>query len=151
MHAPGRDGKAIVKGTETIELVIGRLKEEFDFDYQRLTSMTIADCLKLKSTAHIVIDQMPPDGYINGLGRTGTEALGCGSLVMSKMYDANNLGSCFEMPPVVDVQNEQQLYRELRGYLESPEMIKQMGAESLRWARQNIEFGKWIQYVGKYL
>lgn len=151
MHAPGRDGKAAQKGTEVIELEIERLKEVFDFDYKRLTMLTIQECLLIKSLAHIVIDQLPPDGAVHGLGRTGTEALAAGSMVMSKMYDTSVLKSFFEAPPVIDIKDKNGLYSLLEDYLSNPQKIKRQCVKSLEWAADNIAFDKWLAYVGKYL
>ena len=151
MHAPGRDGKAGQKGTEQIEIVIERLKEDFDFDYERLMGLTITDCLRKKATAHIVIDQVPPNGAVHGLGRTGTEALAAGSMVISKMYAIDVLDGYFTPPPVVDVQNEQALYDTLCEHLTNPQLVKRACVKSRDWAADNIGFDAWLTYVGKYL
>jgi len=150
-HAPGRELKAQQKGTEVIEMVIARLQEEFDFDYRRLMMLPIKECLELKASAHVVIDQLPPKGAIRGLGRTGTEALAVGSTVLSTMYEMGNVVEHFPPPPVVGIVSEGDLQQKLKTLLENPQRIAEISSDSLEWAREYLAYDKWLQYIGRYL
>lgn len=151
VHAPGRMGKATAKGTLLIEDVLDKLGEEFKFNYKRLEGYTIEACLKLKSQAHIVIDQLPQPGLIHGMGRVGTEALGCGSAVLSKMYDWRALEGFMAPPPVIDIRTPIDLSAKLRGLLEDSEMLKMAQLAALEWAAENVVYDKWLNYVERYL
>lgn len=151
VHAPGRDGKAMQKGTETIEIAITELKDEYNFEYKRLMYLTIEECLNVKNSAHIVIDQIPPDGVPYGLGRTGTEGLATGSAVFTRMYDTSVLQGYFEPPPVVDVQNEKDLILELGNLLGDTNKLTSLQNHSLAWAQEHIAFEPWLKYVEKYI
>lgn len=151
VHAPGRMGKATAKGTIAIEEIIDNLALDFKFSYKRLEGYTIETCLKLKSQAHIVIDQLPQPGLIHGLGRVGVEALGCGSAVMSKMYDYRVLQGFFNPPPVIDIRTPADLCDKLRGLLENTELLKSSQCAALEWAADNVAYGKWLEYIEKYL
>ena len=152
MHAPGRDGKAAQKGTAAIEEVIGELHEEgLEFDYQRLMHLTLEECLKIKATAHIVVDQLPPPGLPFGLGRTGLEAIAAGSAVVTKMYEAALVDGFFDFPPVLPIQNQAELISVLRRLLTDGEQLALVQQQSSQWAAQNVELGPWLEYVGKWL
>jgi hypothetical protein len=151
MHAPGRDGKAVAKGTAEIERAVERLQEELDFDYQRLMHLTLAECLAVKGAAHVVVDQVPPPGAIHGLGRSGLEALAAGSAVASRMYDAGLVRGFFDPPPVVNVKNGEHLEHKLRRLLEDGTLREDLMRRSLEWARQNVELEPWLSYVARYI
>jgi glycosyltransferase involved in cell wall biosynthesis len=151
MHAPGRDGKAVAKGTPEIERVIAGLQEEIDFDYLRLMHLTLAECLEVKGSAHVVIDQMPPSGAIHGLGRSGLEALAAGSAVVTAMYDTSVLGGFFEPPPALDAPDAEALETALRSLLADGGRMAETRQASLEWARENVELEPWLNYVAKYI
>jgi len=151
VHAPGRDGKAAQKGTETIEIAITELENDFEFEYKRLMHLTIDECLNVKNSAHIVIDQLPPDGVPYGIGRTGTEALAVGSAVVTRLYDTGVLDGFFEKPPVIDVQSEEQLILELGKLLEDKDKLFKIQKESLSWAAENIDYPQWLKYIERYI
>ena len=150
-HAPGRDGKALQKGTEIIEIIVAELQGNYEFDYKRLQYLTIKECLEIKNTAHIVIDQMPLNGVPYGMGRTGTEALAVGSAVMTRMYDTSVLRGFFEPPPTLDIQNEKQLQEKLGILLGNRDNLGKVQKESLAWAEEHVAFDKWLDYIGRYL
>lgn len=151
VHAPGRDGKADQKGTELIEIAITELENDFEFDYKRLMHLTIEECLNVKNSAHIVVDQLPPKGRPYGLGRTGTEALAVGSAVVTRLYDTSVLDKFFDTPPVIDVQSEKQLILELGKLLGNRDKLFNVQKESLEWAAENIDYPQWLGYVEKYI
>ena len=151
VHAPGRMGKATAKGTLTIEDVLDKLALDFKFNYKRLEGYTIETCLKIKATAHIVIDQLPQPGLIHGLGRVGVESLGCGSAVLSKMYDWRVLQGFFNVPPVIDIRTPSDLNAKLHGLLEDSEMLRTAQEVALEWAAETVAYDKWLSYVEKYL
>jgi len=150
-HAPGRDGKAGQKGTEIVERVINKLNKEYAFDYLRIMYMTIKECLYVKGQAHIVIDQLPPDGVPFGLGRTGTEALAVGSAVITKLYDTYVLKCYFPPPPVIDIRDEEGLELALIRLLEDRDVLTSIQAISLEWAQENIAYEPWLEYVGRHI
>jgi len=152
IHAPGRELKAQQKGTKEIEAVISELQETHDnFNYERIMMQPLAECLKRKGAAHIVIDQMPPNGAVYGLGRTGTESLASGSVVFSKMYDAELVWNHFPPPPVINIQSAGELRDKLEFYIQRPELIRDRGSESLQWAAECLDYQKWIEYVMRHL
>lgn len=151
MHAPGTPKKSRQKGTEAIERVVCLLEQDYEFDYQRLMNLTAAECKEVKAQAHIVIDQLPPNGMVQGLGRTGIEALAAGSVVLTTMYPTDILAGYFEPPPVLNVRNETELEQQLRQLLEQPELRQEYQQKSAAWAAANVELGAWGKYVGKWV
>lgn len=152
MHAPGRDGKAAQKGTAQIETVIKGLQENgAEFDYRRLMYLTLEECLAVKATAHIVIDQLPPPGLPSGLGRTGLEALAAGSVVLTSMYDADLVAGYFDYPPVIPIREQADLESSLQRLLTDDEQRQIIQEQSQAWVRENVELGPWLAYVGRWL
>jgi len=112
---------------------------------------TIEECLKIKSTAHIFIDQMPPLGWPRGLGRSGLEGMAVGAVTLSDIYPAENLKRYFKMPPVVRISNQDVLHKELKSLLTHDGRRKKLQAESRDWITANVELKPWLEYVEKWL
>jgi hypothetical protein len=153
MHSPCRDGKAVQKGTPAIEEIIVKLQadEELSFSYKRLTYLTFDECIALKKTCHIFIDQMPPEGKPRGLGRSGLEGLATGAVTLCDAYEPKEVDGYFDYPPIVIVKNQEQLEAELRDLLTNQERRERLQKESTDWVRDNIELDAWLKYVGSYL
>jgi hypothetical protein len=151
MHAPGRDGKAAQKGTVEIEEVVAELQEEMDFDYRRLMYLTLEECLRIKATAHVVVDQLPPPGLPSGLGRTGLEALAAASAVVTSMYDESLVDGFFPYPPAMPIHSQDDLRKVLRRLLEDAEQLSAIRDQSIAWAMENVELEPWLRYVGRHL
>jgi len=112
---------------------------------------TIEECLKIKSTAHIFIDQMPPLGWPRGLGRSGLEGMAVGAVTLSDIYPAGNLKTYFKMPPVVRISDKDILYKELKSLLTDEERRKRLRKESLDWIADTVAPEPWLIYVEKWL
>ncbi len=152
MHAPGRDGKAVVKGTRAIEEVLRWLKKDgYSFEYQKLMYLPLDECLAVKGTAHIVIDQLPPSGSPRGLGRTGLESLAAGSVVLTDLYPPGLVRGYFPVPPAMPVHDQQELRNALAGSLESAAGREALQAEGQAWVAEHVEFKPWREYVERYL
>jgi len=152
IHSPGRDGKLLAKGTREVEGIINMLRDEgYEFDYQRLMHLPLCECLAIKGQAHIVIDQLPPPNYPRGLGRSGLEALATGSAVVSAMYPEKNLRDFFPMPPVVAVNDVNELYLALQKLLSDTGYLTDLQARGQEWVAENVAFDPWLAYVGRYL
>jgi glycosyltransferase involved in cell wall biosynthesis len=99
MHIPSTPEK---KGTEIVQKAIKLLeKQRSDFEYIELTGLKHEDCLAIKSTANIYLDQFVVKAY----GNAAVEAMAMGIPVISgidyNLYDAN----C----PVVSALNAEDL------------------------------------------
>lgn len=151
MHSPGRDGKAEQKGTEAIERVLHKLKEDYRFDYLRIMYKTLVECLQLKAQAHIFIDQLPPPNLPSGVGRSGLEALALGCATMSTLYDPANVDGYFDPPPVLAIRDAAGLEAGLRSLLNSPHKIEKAGQRGVEWIRETVAFEPWLEYVGRFL
>jgi len=150
MHSPGRDGKAQQKGTAAIEQVLARFMD-YEFTYTRIMYKTLAECLKLKSQAHIFIDQLPPPGIPSGVGRSGLEALAFGSATFSAMYDPACVDGYFDPPPVLAIRDSATLAGGLRSLLDYPRKRERAGQRGVEWVRRTVDFKPWLEYVGRFV
>lgn len=152
-HSYAYAGKKHQKGTEIIEQVITELQAEaeFDFAYIPLTQMTHAEAMALKGRCHIVIDQIPQGDRPAGLGRSGTEGLGLGCVVLSRMYPWHCLRGFMKPPPVTSIYDAASLRFHLEPYLRHRDLVETIGAESRVWAEKYLFYDTWLDYFEHWL
>ena len=151
IHSPGRDGKAVKKGTPAIEEVIAKLQEAYEFDYKRLMYLPLAECLRVKATGHIMIDQVPPPGAPFGLGRSGLEGMAAGLATITALYDPACLEGFFAPPPVLPAHDKIELESMLVKLLESPAILEEAGRAARQWVNDTLEIEPWLNYLCRYL
>lgn len=153
MHSPGTQKKRRQKGSERVERVIARLQARYPFKYQTLMGLPHQECIALKSSAHIFIDQVPNPGRAAGLGRSGEEGLALGCVVLSSIYPQSSVEGFFEYPPVRPVYDDDSLYTALDQLIggSTKEQLKQYMDESLAWAEKYLYFEGWLAYVEQHL
>jgi len=118
-HSPGAKATHNYKGTKQINEIIKALSEKYPIDYKVLKNLSWEECIKVKSTAHIFIDQLTKGNphipqkrfgglikYNGALGKSGIEGmlLKCCTITTMKRVETRPY---FPFPPVVltDYQN----------------------------------------------
>jgi len=112
-HSPGTKAEDNIKGTEQIEIVINELSKKYNIEYLVLKNLSWKDCIKVKSTAHIFIDQLTKNNpfidqyrfggeikYKGALGKSGIEGmlLKCCTITTMGFHET---APFFPFPPVV--------------------------------------------------
>lgn len=119
IHAPSR---SVVKGTKHVIAAIERLKKEgFKFDFELIENLSHDKSLIKYKEASIIIDQL----LIGWYGVLAVEGMALGKAVVS--YIRNDLRSYLPYPCPLAIANPENLYCVLKGMLENPESIKQLG------------------------
>jgi len=112
-HSPGKKGAANIKGTKQIDVVIKELKKKYDIEYLLLQKLSWEDCIKVKSKAHIFIDQITKGNpyipqnrfggkikYKGALGKSGIEGMLLKCCTITTMKRTETL-PYFPFPPAI--------------------------------------------------
>lgn len=126
LHAPTNPD---FKGTRYIEQTIERLKDEYDFDYQRIEKMNHEEAIKVYRNADIILDQVLCGSY----GLLSVESMALGKPVVT--FIRPDLISTF--PPGLPIvnANPDNLYEQTKKLLEHPEWRRELGEKG----RQYVE------------
>jgi hypothetical protein len=88
------------KGTAIVREAVARLAERYDFDFEVISGVSWAECLRQKARADIFIDQIGPGAW--GYGNNAVEAWAMGMPVISEAPDpkvhARMLNAWGELP-----------------------------------------------------
>jgi glycosyltransferase involved in cell wall biosynthesis len=126
LHAPTNPD---FKGTFHIEKIIEKLKDEYDFEYQRIEKMNHEEVIKLYEHADIIIDQVLCGSY----GLLSVESMALGKPVLT--YIRPDLVSSFPAElPIVNT-NPDNLYEQVKRLLENPKLRRELGVKG----RQYVE------------
>ncbi|MCH1626279.1 glycosyltransferase family 4 protein [Ferdinandcohnia quinoae] len=126
LHAPTNPD---FKGTTYIEETIEKLKEDYQFDYQRIEKMNHDEVIKLYKDADIIIDQVLCGSY----GLLSVESMALGKPVIT--YIRPDLISAFPNDlPIVNA-NPDNLYEQTRSLLNNPQLRRKLGEKG----RQYVE------------
>ena len=118
LHAPTNPD---FKGTFFIEKTIEKLKEEYNFDYQRIEKMNHEEVIKLYEKADMIIDQVLCGSY----GLLSVESMALGKPVLT--YIRPDIVSTFPTElPIVNA-NPDNLYEQVKRLLKSPELRRELG------------------------
>jgi glycosyltransferase involved in cell wall biosynthesis len=125
LHAPTNPD---FKGTFYIEKTIERLKEEYNFEYQRIEKMNHEEVIKLYTDADIIIDQVLCGSY----GLLSVESMALGKPVLT--FIRPDLISSF--PPELPIvnANPDNLYEQTKKLLDNPELRREFGVKGRRYA-----------------
>lgn len=127
LHAPTNPD---FKGTFYIEKTIEKLKEEYDFDYQRIEKMNHEEVIKLYEKADIIIDQVLCGSY----GLLSVESMALGKPVLT--FIRPDLVSSFPTDlPIVNA-NPDNLYEQVKRLLDSPELRRDLGVKGRRYSEK---------------
>lgn len=113
-HSPGIKAKDNIKGTKQIKLIIDKLKDKYNYiEYLQLTNLSWEKCIKVKSKAHIFIDQLIKNNphisqerfgnkitYNGALGKSGIEGMLLKCCTITTM-DQPHTEPYFPPPPVL--------------------------------------------------
>lgn len=139
-HAPSYRA---VKGTSYILNVFKKLREEgIEFEEVLIENVPNDKALQMYSNADIVIDQM----FLPGAGKLSTEALACGTIVMSNMsydkYPQNTPEDC----PIIDV-NPDTLYLKLKELILNYEFRKEHAKKGRPYVEKHLDVGIFCRKV----
>lgn len=112
-HSPGKKGIYNFKGTVQINSIIKELSKDYNIDYLMLEGLSWEECMRVKSTAHIFIDQLTKNNphikqerfggkihYNGALGKSGIEGMLLKCCTITTM-DIHETEPYFPFPPVV--------------------------------------------------
>ena len=134
-HSPGK--KIIYpkgpngKGTYYIERAFLKMREKYGVDYHILVDSPHAEALNIKQRSHIFVDQLMPN--IGGIGKSSLESLILGTPVLSDIHNCVFKGA-YTGCPVVNVEDEKQLFKKLEELHSSSAKLKKLAKESQNWA-----------------
>lgn len=153
VHSPGTLKKRAQKGSDLIERMIDRLRDDgAAFDYETLMGLPQAEVMRRKARAHVVIDQVARQDCEHGLGLSGLEGLACGAVTLSAMPYEGNTAGFIPSPPVIPVYSEIRLLDELSQLMEQSSTDWANEARRAReWAEQHVAFAPWVEYLRRYL
>ena len=118
-HSPGEKGGFNYKGTKQISSIIMELSKNYNIKYLLLENLSWKECIEVKSTAHIFVDQLTKNNpfidqkrfggeirYHGALGKSGIEGMLLNCCTITTM-DIHETEPYFPFPPVVltDYQN----------------------------------------------
>ena len=143
-HSPGAKLAEDSKGTAKIARVFQQLCEAHSgAQYEILSGLTNAECIRARARAHIFVDQIPAlvPGYVSkgvgGLGKSGLEAMASGCVTITsaeQLYSA----SSFPSPPVLIARTEGELYRVIEDLIVHPSRRAAVQLEQTAWAREFV-------------
>lgn len=133
-HAPGLKERVQKKGTDIILRVIDRLKQKFDFEYDHIVGVSFNECIIRKAKSHIFIDQINPN--VGGIGKNGYEGLALNCITMASVNNFEILKE-HERPPVINVNNENELELAIINLLTSKVKMKNYLDLIKNWNQNN--------------
>jgi len=136
-HAPGLVERPEKKGTPIILSTIDKLKCKFDFNYEHIVGVDFKECLYRKGKSHIFIDQINPS--VGGIGKNGYEGLALGCVTLSSVNSFKKLKEIDCIPPVINVNTEDDLFNELFKLLSDQKLLKEKLKESRVWDKNNYK------------
>jgi len=142
-HAPGIVERPEKKGTNIILSVINKLKEKYSFQYDHIVGVQLKECLNRKSKSHIFIDQVNPK--VGGIGKNGYEALSLNCITMASVNSFNDIPKK-ERPPVINVNNETELFDSLSKFLSNKKIIEDQINKIASW-KENLSFKNTVNKV----
>lgn len=153
-HSPGDNIKRQQKGSDEIESAIINVMSSYDLSYRCIMHVSHRQCLEEKAQAHIFIDKLVTvDETCKrlrfGLGKSGLEAMALGCVTMCAMHLSSFTDGYFDRPPVVKVNEADDIDIELRHLIEmSFDDLEEWGEKGQDWIAQywGLENGAWLRY-----
>lgn len=137
-HSPATKSKMKQKGSNIIIKTMSNLPVRFEC----ILNKTWEETLKIKSSAHIFIDQIDDTrkGYNPALGKSGIEGMLLKCLTMSNF---TYIKSDIPYPPIVQI-NASNLDNNLKYYINNEEARNQKIQEQFEWAKEYTSY----EFVG---
>lgn len=146
-HIPG--SRPALKGTDSITPSLRRLEQEGLVEYRELTAVPRDQMPKALAETDLVVNQVGIGGY----GTVAVEAMLSGRVVVAQVWDSARqaISSLTGRElPIVEASRET-VYEVVKDIVTSPEIYKDLGAQSRRFALEIHSHEKAAEALGEFL
>jgi hypothetical protein len=150
-HSPFSENKKILKGTAGIELALGSI--DVNHNYDCIVNSSWEDSLLRKSTSHLFIDQLCVNTHLDerkykgGIGKSGLEAMLLKCLTISSGHPFD---SDIPKPPYVTANTVKELTEKLTLYSKNKELRERVVSNQYEWAKKYTDPKLVAQRIIKY-